>query len=126
MQALQELTPEMLVRFTQIDYDREMALIVVAKENGKEIEVGVARYVTNPDNTSCEFAIVIADEWRHKGLGVELMNHLMEIARERGLNAMEGEVLTSNTEMLSLAKWLGFEMRLNTEDPQLTSVTKAL
>jgi acetyltransferase len=116
----------MLVRFTQIDYGREMALIAVANQSGQEIEVGVARYVTNPDNTSCEFAIVIANNWHHKGLGVELMNHLMDIARDRGLNTMEGEVLTSNTEMLSLAKWLGFEMRLNGEDPQLTNVVKGL
>ena len=63
MQALHELTPQMLVRFTQIDYDREMALIAVTQQTGEEREIAVARYITNPDATSCEFAIVVGDEW---------------------------------------------------------------
>ncbi|TNF99857.1 MAG: CoA-binding protein, partial [Gammaproteobacteria bacterium] len=67
MSALQELTPEMLVRFTQIDYDTEMALIAVAKINGEEKELGVTRYVTNPDKLSCEFGLVVSDQWQHQG-----------------------------------------------------------
>ena len=63
MQTLDELTPSMLARFTQIDYDREMAIIaVISQADGTEVEVGVCRYVTNPDGKSCEFAIVVADE----------------------------------------------------------------
>ena len=126
MQTLHELTLDMLVRFTQIDYDREMALIAVAHEGGQEIEVGVARYVINPDDISCEFAIVIADEWHHKGLGIELMQQLMEIARARGLKEMAGEVLADNREMLGLAKSLGFEIRTSREDQHLMEVSKAL
>ncbi len=126
MQALHELTPEMLVRFTQIDYDREMALIAVTREDGQDIEVGVARYVTNPDDTSCEFAIVIADDWHHKGLGMELMQQLMDVARARGLTLMEGEVMADNREMLSLAKWLGFNSQPGADDPRLVAVSKSL
>ena len=126
MQALHELTPEMLVRFTQIDYDREMALIAVTTAGGSEAEVGVARYTINPDDTSCEFAIVIADTWHHKGLGVELMNQLIETARNRGLKVIMGEVLANNKEMLALARWLGFEIRHSGDDPQLMLVTRHL
>ncbi|MCC6301768.1 MAG: GNAT family N-acetyltransferase [Gammaproteobacteria bacterium] len=110
MQSLQELTPEMLMRFTQIDYDLEMALIAVVSQGGQEREVAVARYVTNPDRRSCEFAIVVADAWRRKGIGHRLMQHLIEIARSRGLDTMEGEVLAQNTEMLALAEALGFSV----------------
>jgi acetyltransferase len=110
MQSLQELTPEMLVRFTQIDYDLEMALIAVVSQGGQEREVAVARYVTNPDRRSCEFAIVVADAWHRKGIGHRLMQRLIEIARARGLDAMEGEVLAQNTEMLALAAALGFRV----------------
>ena len=59
----------MLVRFTQIDYDREMALIAVATKDGQEEEVAVTRYVTNPDGRSCEFAIVVATPGRCTALG---------------------------------------------------------
>ena len=76
MHALTELTPGMLARFTQIDYDREMALIAVVKQNEHDIEIGVARYIINADGTSCEFAIVVADEWRHRGIAGHLMDKL--------------------------------------------------
>ena len=126
MQALQELTPEMLVRFTQIDYDLEMALIAVVEEDGGEREIGVARYSTNPDGRSCEFAIVVADEWQHKGVGNRLMTRLMDIARARGLEEMEGEVLASNQEMLGMAAKLGFRVRSSEEDPKLKRISRRL
>jgi acetyltransferase len=126
MQSLQELTLPMLVRFTQIDYDREMALICVVEENGEEVEVGVARYVTNPDGLGCEFALVVADEWQRKGIGSRLMTALMEIAKSRGLKSMEGEVLADNREMLTLAEHLGFSSHLSSEDPSVRVVARAL
>ena len=126
MRAVHELTPDMLVRFTQIDYDLEMALIAVIQKDGVETEVGVARYVTNPDGTDCEFAIVISDEWHNKGLAFRMMEQLMEIARARGLTTMEGEVLTENKEMLNLAKTLGFETSIVPEDMSLSRISRQL
>jgi acetyltransferase len=126
MQALKELTPEMLVRFTQIDYDREMALIGVVEQKGVEVEVGVARYMSRPGGDSCEFAIVVADDWRTRGIGARLMRSLMENARQRGLRVMEGEVLTANTRMLALMKSLGFRIERDKLDPGIKIVTKVL
>ncbi|OOG28763.1 GNAT family N-acetyltransferase [Thioalkalivibrio denitrificans] len=112
MQAMHELTPEMLVRFTQIDYDREMALIAVMEdERGGELQVAVARYTANPDRRSCEFALVVADDWQGRGIGTHLMQALMQVARSRGLTLMEGEVLAGNSGMLGLARSLGFSTR---------------
>ncbi|MBK8161581.1 MAG: GNAT family N-acetyltransferase [Gammaproteobacteria bacterium] len=126
MQSLQELTPEMLVRFTQIDYDLEMALIAVVSHGDQEREVAVARYVVNPDRRSCEFAIVVADAWHRKGIGHRLMQRLIEIARVRGLDTMEGEVLAQNTEMLALAEALGFRISGVAADDGVKRVTLAL
>jgi acetyltransferase len=126
MRTLQELTPEMLVRFTQIDYDQEMALIAVVQENAAEIEVGVARYAIEPDGISCEFAIVVADEWRHRGIGFKLMTQLMEIARARDLKNMEGEVLQANTEMQALAVKLGFSVSTSTQDRGVKYLSRRL
>ncbi|HAI68036.1 MAG TPA: GNAT family N-acetyltransferase, partial [Gammaproteobacteria bacterium] len=108
MQPLQELTPIMLVRFTQIDYDREMALIVVTQADDKETELGVARYSINPDGESCEFALVIADEWQHRGIAHRLMTCLMDAARTKGLKIIQGEVLSNNHNMLKLMNQLRF------------------
>jgi len=126
MSSMRQLTPEMLVRFTQIDYDREMALIAVLQDNERETEIGVARYISNPDGYSCEFAIVIADDWTKKGIGTKLLRQLMQIAKSRGLHRMEGEVLTDNHTMLHMAKNLGFNLSAFESDNSLTKVTKRL
>jgi acetyltransferase len=126
MQTLKDLTAEMLVRFTQIDYHRELALIAVMTVDGKEVEIAVARYITNPDGTSCEFALVVADEWQGKGVGTRLMHGLMEAARARGFRTMDGEVLAANTSMLEFVENLGFEIRPNPNDPNVKTVVKTL
>ncbi|MFP4560679.1 MAG: GNAT family N-acetyltransferase [Thiohalorhabdus sp.] len=126
MRTLHELTQEMLVRFTQIDYDREMAFIAVTERGGKEVELGVARYTVNPDGESCEFAIVVADEWRRKGIGTRLAQTLLETAKERGLKVMEGEMLSNNTEMRALAERLHFTVRPTDQDPGILVLRKEL
>ncbi len=122
MQSLQELTPEMLVRFTQIDYHHEMALIATTEKGGREQELAVGRYVTNPDKKSCEFALAVSDRWQGKGIAHQLMHQLMEIARNRGLDVMEGEVLANNHKMLDLMRSLGFQIQNDPDDPGIKRV----
>ena len=127
MQTIKELTPEMLVRFTQIDYDREMALVAVVNEHTPRARIlGVARYVSNPDRQSCEFALTVADEWQKKGIGRQLMQRLMTVARDRGIEIMEGEVLSNNSKMLRLCEKLGFRAVHSTEDPDVVEVRRHL
>jgi acetyltransferase len=126
MQSVKELTPEMLARFTQIDYDRELALIAVVEDNGKQIQEGVARYVINPDELSCEFAIVVSDRRQHQGIGTRLMQALIEAARSRGLKCMVGEVLVENKKMLQLMDDLGFTRRHEALDPNVYQVQRDL
>ncbi|OYU00026.1 MAG: GNAT family N-acetyltransferase [Burkholderiales bacterium PBB1] len=130
-----ELSPSMLARFTLIDYDREMALVAVVKErsvttNGEVVEteriVGVSRYITNPDQSSCEFALLVADDFKGKGLGSRLMESIMDVARDRGLAEIEGLVLAKNTDMLDLMKSLGFTSKRYTDDPDFNLVSHAL
>ncbi|NOS97447.1 MAG: bifunctional acetate--CoA ligase family protein/GNAT family N-acetyltransferase [Methylotenera sp.] len=126
MKSVEALSETLLVRFTQIDYSREMALIAVRNENDKEIELGVTRYAINPDGESCEFALVVADSMRGTGLGQKLMTALIEIARTKGLKRIEGEVLKNNASMLKLMKRLGFTVVVNSEDASIKNVFKAL
>ena len=126
MDTLRELTPQMLLRFTQIDYDREMAFVATLQEDRRELEIGVARYVANPDGESCEFALVIADDWQRRGLGRRMMELLIEVARERGLRAMIGHVLAENRGMLSLCQALGFAIADSAEGAMVKRATLAL
>jgi acetyltransferase len=126
MDTLQELSQPMLVRFTQIDYDREMALIAVLEQDNQEKELGACRYVTSADGQSCEFALVVADEWQRKGIGHKLMNCLFDAARAKGIKIMEGEVLATNRSMLELVRRLGFDVSISEEDAAIQYVVKQL
>ncbi|MDH3350365.1 MAG: bifunctional acetate--CoA ligase family protein/GNAT family N-acetyltransferase [Gammaproteobacteria bacterium] len=126
MNSLQELSQEMLVRFTQIDYHNEMALIAVNSDGAGEEQIGVARYTTNVDKTSCEFALVVSDRWQSRGIAHHLMRDLMEIARDRNLEWMQGQVLSSNTKMLELVSSLNFQVRTDPEDPAIKQVAVKL
>jgi acetyltransferase len=130
-----ELPPSMLARFTLIDYDREMALVAVVKErsasaDGEIVEteriVGVSRYITNPDQASCEFSLVVADDFNGKGVGSRLMESIMDVARDKGLAEIEGLVLANNAGMLKLMNSLGFTVKPFADDPDFKLVTHAL
>ncbi len=133
--SITELPPSMLARFTLIDYDREMALVAVHKvrtadANGDIVEteriVGVSRYITNPDQSSCEFSLVVADDFNGKGLGSRLMQSIMDVARDKGLSEIDGLVLANNPGMLKLMRSLGFSIKAFPEDPDFKLVTHAL
>jgi acyl-CoA synthetase (NDP forming)/RimJ/RimL family protein N-acetyltransferase len=112
--AIKELTREMLVRFTQIDYDRELALLVLTEAGGEETEVAVARFArTGPD--SADIAIVVGDAWQGKGLGRRLLVRLMDIARTRGIRRFEGEMLSENLPIRNLLASLGFKFHRDPE-----------
>jgi len=126
MNSMQELSESTLVKLTQIDYSREMALIAVTYEHGKEVELGVSRFAINPDGESCEFAIVVADKMRGRGLGQKLMSVLFDAARSKGLKEMQGEVLRNNEGMLKLVSRLGFKVETCMEDKTIKNVSKML
>jgi acetyltransferase len=111
MHGLDQLSPLMLARMTQIDYDREMALIAVIHEGKPDAcIISVARYAMNPDRHSCEFALTVGDDYQGKGIGQYLMKRLMTVARDRGIEVMEGEVLSNNFKMLKLMERLEFRI----------------
>ena len=125
MNSLHELTEAMLVRFTQIDYSKEVA-IIASTEPENASDLGIARFTTNPDGESCEFAIVLADKMTGKGLGTKLMRSLIEIAKSKKLKRIEGEVLNSNHNMLKLMQGLGFKIQMGEEDINMVKVTLLL
>lgn len=126
MGILHGLSPEMLLRTTQIDYDREMAMVAVIQRDAKDFIIGIAEYVVNLDVHSCEFAVVVADEWQNKGIGSYLMRCLINAAETQNLKIMEGSVLSVNADMLKLATHFGFSIAQDEEDITLKVVTKSL
>ncbi len=115
-----------LARMTQIDYDREMALIaVVADADGSTRTLGVVRAVADPDNETAEFAVAIRSDQKGHGLGRLLMQKIVAYARARGTHWLVGEALRENTAMIALARTCGFTVSA-TEDPGVVGFRMAL
>jgi acetyltransferase len=126
---LHELTPAMIGRFTQVDYDREIALLALTSDPeapGGQSIVGIARFIANPDFASAEFAVVVADAWQRRGVASELMKALIGCARRKGLRTLHGIVLRSNQKMLQFVQRLGFVVHEDAEDPDQVNVSLSL
>lgn len=107
---LKSLDHTQIARYTQIDYDREMAFIAVGGvEPAARQTLGVVRAISDPDNVRAEFAIIVRSDMKGKGLGRILMDRIIRYCRDRGTEMLVGEVLENNEPMLGLARQFGFE-----------------
>ncbi|MCR4339511.1 MAG: GNAT family N-acetyltransferase, partial [Gemmatimonadaceae bacterium] len=96
-------------RFSQIDYDREMVLVLTERGIAGETPItGIVQMSADPDNEKAEFAILLTKESTALGLGVYLLRRLIEYARSRGIQRLHGDVLADNNTMLKLSRVLGF------------------
>lgn len=106
---LKEMTHALGARLTQIDYEREMALVLTDPAGTPEPQMyGVVRISADPDNEKAEFAVIVRDDMTGQGLGELLMRRIMDYARSRGIGELFGDVLVGNEAMLGLCRRLGF------------------
>lgn len=103
-----EWTHERLVRFTNIDYERELAIVAeLAGEAGKRI-LGVGRLLGDPERGAGEFTVLVHDDYQGRGLGYKLADVIIGIAGDKGFEQITGSITTENKPMLSLTEELGF------------------
>ena len=112
---LKELNPEMLARFTQTDYDREVALVAMDEDSETDRMLGVARIIGEPDGKKGEFSVLVGDAWQGKGIGSNLLKKCLSIAKKRGFKTVHGIVLNENRNMIALGKKLGFKAKREPE-----------
>lgn len=116
---VKELKPDMLARFTQIDYDREIAMVALDESTDPEKILGVARIIGDPDGKNGEFAVIVGDPWQGRGIGSSLLQRVLSIAKSRGFEIVSGLVLKENRTMIAMGKKLGFEMTENVGEVEL-------
>src|SRR5262249_12071566 len=117
---MKEVSHAFIARLTQIDYDREMALL--ATDPGASDILGVARIVADPDNEKAEYAVMVRSDLKGHGLGFQLMTEILAYARTRGIKHVFGDVLRENRTMLAMAQHLGFRILPDVDDPQVVRV----
>ncbi|MGD0232140.1 MAG: bifunctional acetate--CoA ligase family protein/GNAT family N-acetyltransferase [Syntrophorhabdales bacterium] len=101
---------EWLSLFCNIDYDRHAAIVAELRENGKRSIIGVARLLMDADFHSGELAVLVVDRYQGMGLGKKLLEVLIGIGRDNGLDKIEGQTLTENARMIALARGVGFSV----------------
>jgi acetyltransferase len=110
LSPMKRLSEKMLALFTQIDYDRDMALVALDQMGSEEKMLGVARLVSDPAGREAEFAVLVGDPWQGMGIGGALMERIIDVAEKRRIHSLWGIVLAENTTMLDLARKLGFSI----------------
>jgi len=108
---MKQLPHRMLARFTQIDYDREIALVAMHGSGADEKMLGVARVTLEWNQRDAEFAIVVSDPWQGQGIGAALFSQCLSIAKERRIQKINGIVLADNRQMLAMAKKFNFQIK---------------
>jgi acetyltransferase len=127
LHAMKIISHEMAARLTQIDYDREMALVLT--DPGPQPEpmlYGVVRLAADPNNERAEFAILLRHDFTGMGLGPMLMRRIIDYARKRGIGELYGDVLVENRPMLKLCDALGFKRKCDPREPDVMLVTLPL
>ncbi|HEY8011639.1 MAG TPA: GNAT family N-acetyltransferase [Rudaea sp.] len=109
-------SPELLKQFTHLDHASEVAFVALIADGAGEREIGVSRYSARSDGLSCECAVAVSDEWHNQGLATLLMQHLIEVARRRGIESMYSLDAGSNEAMRDLADHLGFARKTDPND----------
>ena len=124
---MKALPDDLATRLTQIDYTREMALVLVDKSCSWETELlGAVRFSADPDNERAEFAILLRRDMTGMGLGPMMMRRMIECARKRGIKEIFGEVLSENDQMLKLCRAMGFRLQRMSDAPGVILASLAL
>jgi acetyltransferase len=123
MRLNQRIAHERLTRICFIDYSREIGLVIVRRDQitGEQELLAVGRLIRVPGTDDGEFALLVSDNWHHRGLGIELLKRLVEIGREEKLVRIYGDILPENQDMLKVCDKLGFHRNYSADKGVITA-----
>lgn len=108
-QIIKDTPHEVRVRYSNIDYDREIGIVAELKEDQRKI-LGVVRLIIEPDGKQGEIAFIVADPWQGLGLGTKMVDHMIEICKDKGLETIYAFMLPDNRRAIHLLKKMGFSI----------------
>ncbi|MDO6409581.1 bifunctional acetate--CoA ligase family protein/GNAT family N-acetyltransferase [Pantoea phytobeneficialis] len=113
---INEFTHEDLANMTQIDYDREMAIVAVRQHAGHDEIIGVTRAISDADNIDAEFSVLVRSDLKGLGMGRRLLEKMIRYTRDHGLQQLNGITMPHNTGMITLARKLNFRVSIQLDD----------
>ncbi len=106
--VIKEMPHDFLIRFCNIDYDREIGIVAELTENGRKRLIGVVGLYIEPNKKRAEFAVAVGDPWQRHGLGSKLMDYIIEIGKDKEIEAIYGEMMRENYKVIKLLEKKGF------------------
>ncbi|MGQ9624148.1 MAG: acetate--CoA ligase alpha subunit [Candidatus Bathycorpusculaceae bacterium] len=122
-QIIKDTPHEVRVRYCNIDYDREMAIVAELTENGRRRIVGVVRVSLEPDRKTGEIAFIVADPWQGLGLGTKMVDYALEVCKDMGVETLYAIMLPDNKRAINLTKKMGFTLK-TMEDGTIKGILK--
>jgi acetyltransferase len=110
-QIIKDTPHEVRVRYCNIDYDREIAIVAELNEDGRRRILGVTRVSLEPDRKAGEIAFIVADPWQGLGLGTKMVDYVIEICKDMGVETLYGIMLPDNYRAINLTRKMGFELK---------------
>jgi acetyltransferase len=121
--AMRSMPIDRLKKFCDIDYENQMALVACSVDNGDETLLGVARYVLLPEQSrSAEFAVVVADAWQNRRIGTNLLQRLVDVAKQQGIETFVGLVMDENRKALGIIRNSGYKFKESAYEPGIRRV----
>ena len=121
-QILKETPHEVRVRYCNIDYDREIAIVPIIKEENTAKILGVGRLTIEPDGKTGEIAFIVRDKWQGLGLGAKLVDYVIEIAAEKGIKRIVAIIMRQNHKAINLVEKMGFQLKKQDEDTVIATL----
>ena len=113
------LTETEIRQFTDVDFDRVVALVATTRTAGGETIIGGGRYVADDAPRPCrsaEVAFTTEEDYQGRGIASLLLQHLVGIARENGVSRLVADVLAGNQPMLTVFRRSGLPLQQRSED----------
>jgi acetyltransferase len=121
--TLKYMPKEQLEKYTHIDYEKQMAIVALVRENRRERMVAVGRYnLLEEEPDVAEFAIVVQDACQGRGIGTEVLRHLAHVAKLQNVRVIVGYIMSENTRMFAVLKRSGLKMSIKNWDRGITRV----
>jgi acetyltransferase len=115
-QIIKDTPHEVRVRYCNIDYDREMAIVAELDEGGHRKILGVVRVGLEPDRKNGEIAFIVADLWQGLGLGTKMVDHMIDVCKDMGVEMLYAIMLPDNMRAINLMQKMGFTIKHMDED----------
>ncbi len=116
MTVRKEMPHEALQEYTVIDYTKEMVILATVDQDGQEFVIGLAEYYLDEESLGANVAFTVRDEYQNQGVGTELLQYLVYLAKREGLHSLTAEVLVENKPMMRVFQKLKLPMEVTTRD----------